>query len=144
MRIALGADHRGASVSQVLGEKLRREGHEIVLSEGCDGSVCDYPERAWVVGRAVAEGKAEVGILICGTGVGMSIAANKVKGVRAAVEQCLIDVVGHLVDGADVDGVDVHVGGRRDVRRDQQRRGAGPDPFAQRVETVWRFCRQRN
>ncbi len=85
MRIALGADHRGASAIQGLGEKLRREGHQIVLSEGCDGSVCDYPERAWVVGRAVAEGQAEAGILICGTGVGMSIAANKVQGVRAAV-----------------------------------------------------------
>ena len=49
------------------------------------GGVVDYPEPAWHVGKAVASGKADMGLLICGTGIGMSIAANKVKGVRAAV-----------------------------------------------------------
>lgn len=85
MRIALGADHRGTSAIRALAEKLSREGHEIVMVDDCGGQACDYPERAYTVGKAVAGGKADAGILICGTGVGMSIAANKVKGVRAAV-----------------------------------------------------------
>lgn len=85
MKIALSADHRGSASARLLHEKLVREGHEAVLMGDCSGTACDYPERAWIVGRAVAEGKAELGILICGTGIGMSIAANKVKGVRAAV-----------------------------------------------------------
>lgn len=85
MRIALGADHRGMSSIKLLAEKLRREGHEVVLAGDCEGEVCDYPERAYQVGRDVAQGRAERGVLICGTGLGMSIAANKVPGVRAAV-----------------------------------------------------------
>jgi len=85
MKIALSADHRGAASVTLLKEKLTREGHEAVLMGDCSGSPCDYPEQAWKVGNAVAQGQAELGILICGTGIGMSIAANKVKGVRAAV-----------------------------------------------------------
>lgn len=85
MKIALSADHRGAASVRLLQEKLAREGHEAMLMGDCSGAPCDYPERAWTVGRAVAEGQVEVGILICGTGIGMSIAANKVRGVRAAV-----------------------------------------------------------
>ena len=85
MKIALGADHRGAASIKMLAEKLRREGHEISLLDDCAGQVCDYPEKAYTVGKAVADHRADLGILICGTGVGMSIAANKVRGVRAAV-----------------------------------------------------------
>ncbi len=85
MRLALGADHRGSSAIKQLAEKLRREGHEVVLAENCEGAVCDYPQPAFIVGRAVADRRADAGILICGTGIGMSIAANKVAGVRAAV-----------------------------------------------------------
>jgi ribose 5-phosphate isomerase B len=85
MRIALSADHRGAAGIRQLAEKLNREGHKAELLGDCTGSPSDYPERAWEVGQAVAKGKADLGILICGTGIGMSIAANKVKGVRAAV-----------------------------------------------------------
>jgi ribose 5-phosphate isomerase B len=85
MRIALGADHRGASAIAGLVEKLKHEGHEITLVEDCAGQVCDYPERAYSVAKIIAGGKADAGILICGTGVGMSIAANKIKGIRAAV-----------------------------------------------------------
>lgn len=85
MKIALGADHRGATTIKLLQEKLRREGHEAEILGPCSGQSCDYPESANLVGRAVAQGRFDVGVLICGTGIGMSIAANKVPGVRAAV-----------------------------------------------------------
>lgn len=85
MKIALSADHRGANSIRQLAEKLRREGHETIIAGECGGAPCDYPERAYEVGHMIADKKADLGILICGTGIGMSIAANKVKGVRAAV-----------------------------------------------------------
>lgn len=85
MKIALSADHRGhAAVSQIC-EKLVQEGYEAFLLGDCGGQPCDYPERAWLVGNAVASKKADLGVLVCGTGIGMAIAANKIKGVRAAV-----------------------------------------------------------
>lgn len=85
MKILLGADHRGAEAVRLLAEKLKREGHtvEVVGAKGTEP--CDYPEPAWVVASRVAAGGADRGVLICGTGIGMCIAANKVKGVRAAV-----------------------------------------------------------
>jgi len=85
MKVALSADHRGATGIRQLCEKLKREGHEVELLGDCTGAPADYPERAYLVGKAVAEQRADVGVLICGTGIGMSIAANKIKGVRAAV-----------------------------------------------------------
>lgn len=85
MRIALGADHRGHNTIRLLAEKLQREGHEVQTLDGGAGQPSDYPDSAFRVGKAVAAGQADLGILICGTGIGMSIAANKVKGVRAAV-----------------------------------------------------------
>ncbi len=85
MRIAMSADHRGAQASKMLAEKLRRDGHEVQLVGESSGSAVDYPEPAYLVGKTVADGRADLGLLICGTGIGMSIAANKVKGVRAAV-----------------------------------------------------------
>jgi ribose 5-phosphate isomerase B len=85
MHIALSADHRGYSGIKQLQEKLTREGHQATILGDVNGASADYPDRAYMVGKAVAEGKADVGILLCGTGIGMSIAANKVPGVRAAV-----------------------------------------------------------
>lgn len=85
MNIAIGADHRGIAAARALAETLRREGHNVHVDEGCDGPACDYPERAFPVARLVASGQVDRGVLICGTGIGMSIAANKIKGVRAAV-----------------------------------------------------------
>lgn len=85
MRIAIGSDHRGRDAAQHLEKRLRDAGHEIVeISLPNEGEIGDYPDAASVVGRSVAEGDAERGILICGTGLGMSIAANKINGVRAA------------------------------------------------------------
>jgi ribose 5-phosphate isomerase B len=85
MRIALSADHRGYAGIKQLQEKLQREGHEAKVLGDISGPPSDYPDRAYEVGKAVADGKADLGILLCGTGIGMSIAANKVPGVRAAV-----------------------------------------------------------
>jgi ribose 5-phosphate isomerase B len=85
MRIALGMDHRGVKAGQVLMKHLPEVGHEAVVLGPCSGEPCDYPDVSWQVGRAVATGDCERGILICGTGIGASIAANKVSGVRAAL-----------------------------------------------------------
>ncbi|MGD9790087.1 MAG: ribose 5-phosphate isomerase B [Phycisphaerales bacterium] len=85
MKIILGADHRGIDAIRSLGERLKLEGHSVHVLEPCTGQACDYPEPAFKVGHQVSDGSQDAGILICGTGVGMSIAANKVHGVRAAV-----------------------------------------------------------
>lgn len=84
MRISVGSDHRGLEVKQRLSELLQRLGHE-VADEGTqtDQSV-DYPDIAAIVAEKVSNGSVERGILICGTGIGMSITANKFPGVRAA------------------------------------------------------------
>ena len=85
MNIALGADHRGSDAIARLAERLRNQGHTVSMHGSVDGGSCDYPIAAYEVGREVAEGRADRGVLVCGTGIGMSIAANKVPGVRAAV-----------------------------------------------------------
>ena len=84
MKLAIGADHRGQEVAARLGEALRQQGHQVVVHAPAPGVACDYPETAWVVGTSVARGEAEMGVLVCGTGVGMCMAANKIPGVRAA------------------------------------------------------------
>jgi len=84
MRIAIGADHAGYSLKETLAAYLRERGVE-VLDFGTHGpDAVDYPDYARVVAEAVARGEADFGVLICGTGVGMSITANKVPGIRAA------------------------------------------------------------
>lgn len=85
MNIALGADHRGANSAKQLVDRLTGLGHTVSVLSVLTGDTCDYPIPAYAVGRAVASKAADMGVLICGTGVGMCIAANKVKGVRAAV-----------------------------------------------------------
>ena len=87
MKIAIGADHRGSSPARAVARLLEREGHDVDIVGTCDDTPCDYPEPAYKVARLVADGQVERGVLICGTGIGMSIAANKVRGVRAAVVQ---------------------------------------------------------
>ena len=85
MRIAIGSDHRGFGLKEALKELLAELGHEWV-DFGCQGEEpVDYPDIARPLAEAVAAGEYERGILICGSGVGMSIAANKVKGIRAAL-----------------------------------------------------------
>jgi len=84
MKIAIGSDHRGYDAKKRLLPLLQQLGHE-VLDIGPEGNESvDYPDFAFQVGRAVGDGRVDRGILICGTGIGMCIAANKVPGVRAA------------------------------------------------------------
>jgi ribose 5-phosphate isomerase B len=84
MKIAIGSDHRGYDAKRHLVGLLQQIGHE-VIDVGPNGrDSVDYPDYAFEVARTVSEGRAERGILICGTGIGMCIAANKVHGVRAA------------------------------------------------------------
>lgn len=85
MRIALGSDHAGLELKAALIEHLRAAGHELVDHGAYEDRSVDYPDFAQVVGRAVATGEADRGLLVCGTGQGMAIAANKIPGVRAAV-----------------------------------------------------------
>ncbi|MBL9147479.1 MAG: ribose 5-phosphate isomerase B [Phycisphaerae bacterium] len=87
MKIALGTDHRGLAVAQALLTHLRAEGHDVEVLGECTGTSIDYPDVAFRVAHAVAEQKVDRGILICGTGIGMCIAANKVQGIRAAMAQ---------------------------------------------------------
>ena len=85
MKIAIGNDHAATELKFVIMDYLKELGHE-VINFGTDTlDSCNYPEDGEKVGRAVVAGEADCGVLICGTGVGISIAANKVKGVRAAV-----------------------------------------------------------
>ncbi len=86
MRIAIGADHGGYPLNERVIEELRAAGHEITDFGTHDGSQPDdYPDYAREVGQAIQRGEAEVGILICGSGVGAAVAANKLRGVRAAL-----------------------------------------------------------
>jgi ribose 5-phosphate isomerase B len=85
MRIALAADHRGHSVKEKVAVLLSEQGHE-VLDMGTNSSrSCDYPNLAYPAARCVADGKADVAILVCGSGIGMTICANKIGGIRAAL-----------------------------------------------------------
>lgn len=84
MNIAVGSDHRGVTAKQRVVELLKQLGHE-VSDVGTNGSAAvDYPDFAFQVAKLVGSEQVERGVLICGTGLGMCIAANKVKGVRAA------------------------------------------------------------
>jgi len=84
MKIAIGADHAGFSLKEKLRQKLAEEGYEVVDFGTSSPDSCDYPDFAQSVGREVAQGRSDRGILVCSTGIGMAMAANKVDGVRAA------------------------------------------------------------
>lgn len=85
MRIAIGGDHHGVEFKHLLSERLRQAGHEID-DKGTHGKdAVDYPDYAAAVGSAVARGEADRGIIVCGSGVGACVAANKLRGVRACV-----------------------------------------------------------
>lgn len=86
MRVAVGFDHRGVKLRAAVLEALAAEGHEPVdLGAATDEARVDYPVKAAEVGSAVLEGRAERGVLVCGSGVGASIAACKLHGIRAAI-----------------------------------------------------------
>jgi RpiB/LacA/LacB family sugar-phosphate isomerase len=85
MRVAVGTDHAGFPLKRHVVDFLRSNGHEVLDlgTHNCDP--VDYPDTAKAVGEAVVEGKAERGILLCGSGVGASVAANKLRGIRAGL-----------------------------------------------------------
>lgn len=85
MRIALGCDHGGINLKPAIIEYFDKEGIAYNDFGTYDNNSCDYPVYAEKVATAVASGKYQKGILLCGTGIGMSVAANKIKGVRSAV-----------------------------------------------------------
>lgn len=84
-RIAIGADHAGYLLKREIVQFLRAAGYSVEDKGTHSEESVDYPDYAFQVAQAVAAGEADLGILICGTGIGMSIAANKVRGIRAAV-----------------------------------------------------------
>jgi len=85
MRIAIGSDHRGFKLKKDMIKLLQETGHEIQDCGCYDESPVDYPDIAKEVAEVVASGGCWMGVLVCSTGIGMSIAANKVKGIRAAL-----------------------------------------------------------
>ncbi len=85
MKIVVGSDHAGFLLKQEVAESLRKEGHEVVDVGTSSTAPVDYPDFAEAVGLAVREGRGERGVLICGSGVGAAVAANKLPGVRAAI-----------------------------------------------------------
>jgi ribose 5-phosphate isomerase B len=91
MRIAVGNDHRGVTVKQRLVGLLKELGHEVDDLGACSAASVDYPDYAIPVAEGVHAGRVDRGILVCGTGHGMCIAANKVSGVRAANCRDVID-----------------------------------------------------
>ncbi len=85
MRVVAGADHAGFDLKQALLPVLRELGHDVIDVGTHSTAAVDYPDFAEAVGKAILEGRADRGVLICGSGVGASVAANKMHGIRAAV-----------------------------------------------------------
>ncbi|MBK5296838.1 MAG: ribose 5-phosphate isomerase B [Vicinamibacteria bacterium] len=112
MRVAVAADHAGVALKQHLAEWLRGQGHEVIDFGTHSTEPVDYPDYAEAVGRAVLDGRAERGLIVCGSGVGACVAANKLPGIRAglchdtysAAQGVLHDDVNVLVLGARVIG----------------------------------------
>jgi ribose 5-phosphate isomerase B len=85
MKIAVASDHRGFEAKQQIKSILTQLGHECIDFGTNDSNPVDYPDKAYLAATAVAKKQADRGILICATGLGMSIAANKIKGIRAVL-----------------------------------------------------------
>jgi RpiB/LacA/LacB family sugar-phosphate isomerase len=85
MRVVLGSDHAGYELKRTLAEYLRKSGHEVVDVGTYTTAPVDYPDYAEAVGNTLRNGRAERGVLICGSGVGASVAANKIPRIRAGL-----------------------------------------------------------
>jgi ribose 5-phosphate isomerase B len=85
MRLVVGSDHAGFGLKETVVDHVRSLGHEVIDVGSYDPNPVDFPDIARKVAATIIEGKAERGLMVCGTGVGASIAANKMKGIRAAV-----------------------------------------------------------
>lgn len=107
--MVIGSDHAGFRLKNAMGDVVRSLGHAVLDIGAFNENPSDYPDYAEAVGRAVVEGRAERGILICGSGVGASIAANKLAGVRAGI--CHDTYSGH--QGVEHDNMNILVMGSR-------------------------------
>jgi ribose 5-phosphate isomerase B len=85
MRVAIGSDHGGFVLKQMVADSLKKAGHRVLDVGAYDAEPSDYPDFAKAIAEAVLRGEAERGILICGSGVGASVASNKLPGIRASV-----------------------------------------------------------
>ena len=85
MKIAVACDHRGYEAKELIKSHLQRNGHEVQDFGTNESKSCDYPDYAIPAAKAVAQKEADRGILVCGSGIGMSITANKISGIRAAL-----------------------------------------------------------
>ncbi len=94
MRVAVGSDHRGFNAKQLIKAIVSQMGHECVDVGTDNATPVDYPDLAYLAAKSVSEKRADRAILICATGLGMSIAANKVRGVRAAL--CHDELSAHI------------------------------------------------
>jgi ribose 5-phosphate isomerase B len=111
MKLVIGSDHAGFALKVSIGDLLRSLGHEVLDVGAFNENPSDYPDFAEAVGRAVVDKKAERGVLICGSGVGASVAANKIPGVRAGM--CHDTYSAH--QGVEHDDINVLVLGSRVV-----------------------------
>jgi len=109
--MVIGSDHAGFALKVAIGDLLRSLGHEVLDVGAFNENPSDYPDFAEAVGRAILDGKAERGVLICGSGVGASVAANKVMGIRAGM--CHDTYSAH--QGVEHDNINVLVLGSRVV-----------------------------
>ena len=141
MRIVIGADHAGFQLKQFLGEYLRALGHDVIDVGATSEVAVDYPDYAEAVGRRLLDGQAERGVLICGSGVGASVSANKIPGIRAGLchdsysahQGVEHDDTNMLVLGARVIGVEL---ARELVDRFLAARFTGEELHRRRVEKI--------
>jgi RpiB/LacA/LacB family sugar-phosphate isomerase len=109
MKIVIGSDHAGFQLKNAMGDLIRGLGHSVLDVGAFNENPSDYPDFAEAVGRAILDGKAERGVLICGSGIGASVAANKLIGIRAGI--CHDTYSGH--QGVEHDNMNVLVMGSR-------------------------------
>lgn len=109
MKVVIGSDHAGFQLKNAMGDLLRSMGNEVLDVGAFNENPSDYPDFAEAVGRAVLDGKAERGVLVCGSGVGASVAANKLPGIRAGM--CHDTYSAH--QGVEHDNINVLVLGSR-------------------------------
>ena len=115
MRIVVGADHAGFELKNMLAADLRHRGHEVIDAGTTSADPVDYPDFAEAVSKLLLDGAAERGVLVCGSGVGASVSANKIPGIRAGLchdtysarQGVEHDDMNILVLGARVIGVDL-------------------------------------
>jgi RpiB/LacA/LacB family sugar-phosphate isomerase len=109
VKIVIGSDHAGFRLKNAMGDLIRSLGHAVLDVGAFNENPSDYPDFAEAVGRAVLDGRAERGVLICGSGIGASVAANKLIGIRAGI--CHDTYSGH--QGVEHDNMNVLVMGSR-------------------------------